>query len=86
MWSIWDKVSDIDGYSADYYFKTFKHLVGEKTIYLKTVDGRVTQIEGKSILAHHYGIDPNLPDDQFIAEYDRILTESAEEIIEESDH
>jgi hypothetical protein len=79
MWSIWDKQSDIDGYSADYYFKTFKHLVGEETIYLKTVNGRVTQVEGKGVLASVCGIDPALPDDEFIEEYERILTEPTEE-------
>lgn len=73
MWSIWDKTTEIDGYPAEYYFKTFKHLVREETIYIKTVDGKVTQIEGKSILANNYGIDPALPDDEFIAEYERII-------------
>ena len=85
MWSIWDKTSGINGYSADYYFKTFKHLIGEEVIYLKTVNGRVTQIEGKSILANHYGIDHTLPDDEFIAEYERILATPPEEEIPEGD-
>jgi hypothetical protein len=79
MWSVWDKTSDIDGYSAEYYFKTFNHLKNEETIYLKTVDGVVTNIEGKNILASMFGIDPTLPDDAFIAEYERILAEPVEE-------
>ena len=75
MWTILDKTSDIDGYPAEYYFKTFNHLVGEETIYIKTVNGRVTQIEGKSILAKHYGIDPTLPDEAFIAAYEAMMAE-----------
>lgn len=73
MWTIWDKISDINGKSADHVFTTFSHLKGEETIYIKTVNGRVTQVEGKSILANNYGIDPALPDDEFIAEYERII-------------
>ena len=85
MWSVWDKTSDIDGYSAEYYFKTFNHLVREETIFLKTVNGRVIQIEGKGVLAAVYGIDPTLPDNDFIAEYERIIAEpTVEEIIEEN--
>lgn len=78
MWSIWDKTSDIDGYPAEYYFKTFNHLANEETIYIKTVNGRVTQVEGKSVLAKVYGIDPTLPDEEFIAEYERVTAEPAE--------
>lgn len=73
MWSVWDKKSDINGKSADHVFTTFSHLKGEETIYLKTVNGRVTNVEGKSILANNYGIDPALPDEEFIAEYERII-------------
>ena len=78
MWSIWDKKSDINGKSADHVFTSF-------TIYIKTVNGRVTQVEGKSILANNYNIDPALPDDEFIAEYERILAMPPEEIPEEDD-
>ena len=73
MWSIWDQKSDINGKSADHVLATFKHLANEETIYIKTVNGRVTQVEGKSILANNYNIDPALPDDEFIAEYERII-------------
>ena len=73
MWSIWDKKSDINGKSADHVFTSFNHLKGEETIYIKTVNGRVTQVEGKSILANNYNIDPTLPDDEFIAEYERVI-------------
>lgn len=73
MWSIWDKQSDINGCSAESVLESFKHLANEETIYIKTVDGTVAQIEGKSVLASVYGIDPTLPDDEFIAEYEEII-------------
>lgn len=85
MWSIWDKKTDMNGFSASSWFESFPHLRNEKTIYINTVDGRVTRIEGKSILANHYGIDYNLPDDEFIAEYERILAAPPEEIPEEEE-
>jgi hypothetical protein len=78
MWSIWDKQSEINGSSAEHVFKTFNHLANEETVYIKTVDGRVTNVEGKGVLASVYGIDPTLPDDEFIAEYERVTAEPAE--------
>ncbi len=83
MWSIWDKKTDINGVPAERVLTVnFKHLANEETIYIKTVDDTVVQIEGKSILADHYGIDPALPDEEFIAEYERILAEPVEEVTE----
>lgn len=78
MWSIWDKQSDINGFSAEWFLNRHKHLANEDTIYIKTVDGAVAQIEGKGVLASVYGIDPTLPDDEFIAEYERVTSEPAE--------
>lgn len=78
MWSIWDKQSDINGCSAERYFSRHQFLQREETIYIKTVNGRVTQIEGKGVLASVYGIDPALPDDEFIAEYERVTAEPTE--------
>ena len=75
MWSIWDKTTEINGYPAEYYFKIFPHLVGEETIFIYAANGRVTSIEGKNVLANHYGIDPALPDDEFIAAYEAITAE-----------
>lgn len=75
MWSIWDQKSDINGKSADHVFTSFNHLKGEETIYIKTVNGRVTNVEGKSILANNYGIDPALPNEEFIAAYESMLAE-----------
>lgn len=79
MWRVWDKTSDIDGFSAEWYLNRFKHLQNEETIFLKTENGTVTQIAGKSILASAYGIDPTLPNDEFIAEYERVIAEPTEE-------
>ena len=78
MWSVWDKQTDINGFSAEWFLDRNKFLQNEETIFIKTVNGRVTQVEGKSILASVYGIDPNLPNDEFIAEYERIIAEPAE--------
>lgn len=75
MWSIWDKKSPINGKPAAHVFATFNHLEGEETIFLKTVNGHVTNVEGKSILAYNYDLDPTLPDDEFIAEYEAMIAE-----------
>ena len=83
MWSIWDKQSEINGFSAEWFLNRHKHLKNEGTIYIKTVGGRVTQVEGKGILASVYGIDPTLANDEFIAEYERVLAEPADEATED---
>lgn len=79
MWSIWDKQSDINGYSAEWFFDNHRFLANEETIYLKTVNGRVTQVEGKNILASVYGIDPALDDEAFIAAYEQAIAEPIKE-------
>ena len=75
MWSIWDKTAEINGYPAEYYFKIFPHLVGEETIFIYAANGRVTQVEGKGVLASVYGIDHTLPDDEFIAAYEAMMAD-----------
>ena len=75
MWSVWDKISDINGFSASDFLARNKHLQKQETIYIKTVDGRVTQVEGKNVLASVYGIDPTLPDKAFIAAYEAMTAE-----------
>jgi hypothetical protein len=79
MWNVWDKKTEINGFSAEAFLARNKHLQSEETIFIKTVNGRVTQTEGKNILASVYGIDASLPDMDFIAEYERLLSEPAEE-------
>jgi hypothetical protein len=83
MWTVWDKKSDIDGFTAEFILERNKHLVNEDVIYLKSVNGVVVEIEGKNILASVYGIDATLPDMEFIAEYERVLSEPSEEPSEE---
>ena len=78
MWTIWNKKSDINGFSADWFLNRHKDLQNEETIFLKWVDGRVVEVEGKNILASVYGIDATLPDMEFIAEYERVLAEPVE--------
>ena len=88
MRSVWDKKTAINGQSAERFLGRNKFLQKEETIYINTVDGRVTNVEGKSILAKVYGIDPALPDDEFLARYEWILEhpeEIPEEIPEEED-
>lgn len=87
MWSIWDKQTEINGFSAEWFLNRHKFLVGEETIYIKTVNGRVTQVEGKSILSDNLGIDPALPDAEFIAAYEAIMAAEPEpEIVEETNN
>lgn len=73
MWIVWDKKSEINGFSAEWFFNRHKHLQNQETVFVKTVNGRVTQAEGKNILSMVYGIDPTLPNDEFIAAYEAIL-------------
>jgi hypothetical protein len=73
MWTVWDKKSDINGFSAEWYLNRHRHLKSEETIFIKTVNGRITHVNGKSILANIYGIDPTLPNEEFIAAYEAIL-------------
>jgi hypothetical protein len=73
MWTVWNKKDEINGFSADFILERNKHLANEETIFLKSVNGRVTQIEGKMILASVYGIDDTLSNDEFIAEYERTI-------------
>jgi hypothetical protein len=78
MWTVWNKTDEINGFSAEFIFGRNKHLQNEETIFLKSINGRVVEIEGKGILAHVYGINADLPNEEFIAEYERILAEPIE--------
>jgi hypothetical protein len=78
MWTIWNKKDEINGFSAEFMLERNKHLANEDVIYIKTINGSVVEIEGKNILAHHFGIDPTLDNEAFIAEYERMLAEPAE--------
>ena len=86
MWSVWDQKSEINDFSVENFIARHKHLQNEEIIFIKTMDGEVSQVEGKNTLASVYGIDKTLPNDEFIAEYERILVEpiEAEEVTDES--
>ena len=83
MWSVWDKKTKINGLSAVGFLARNKHLQNDETIFIKTVNGKVTRVEGKNILAMNCGIDPTLDNEAFIAEYERIINTPAEEVTEE---
>ena len=84
MWSVWDKKTPMNGFTAESWFESFPHLKEEETVFAKIQGNRTVQIEGKNILATVYGIDPTLTNDEFIAEYERILAEPpVEETVEE---
>ena len=61
MWTVWNKKDKINGFSAEFVLERNSHLQNEEIIFIKIINGRVIQIEGKSILANLYGIDPTLP-------------------------
>lgn len=73
MWYVWDKITDINGFSATDILARNKHLQNEETIYVKEVNGRAIEIEGKSILASVYGIDGRLSDVDFIDAYETAI-------------
>ena len=81
MWEIWDKKTPINGMSAERYLERNPDQANEETIFIKYVNGRAVQVEGKGILASVYGIDPTLDNDAFIAEYEKAIAveETAEE-------
>lgn len=78
MWLVWDRQSEINGFSVERFIAKHRHLQNEATIFVKTINGRVSQVESKGILAGVYGIDKTLPNDAFIAEYERIISEPVE--------
>jgi hypothetical protein len=85
MWSIWNKTSEINGFSAEYFLGRNKHLQNEDVIYIKTVNDRVTEVQGKRTLSTVYGIDYNLSDDDFIAAYVETITPSEPDGISDSE-
>lgn len=79
MWIVWDKKSDINGLPADRFLSRHKCLANQEIIYLLIIAGRVARVEGKSILARVYNLDPALPDDEFLAAYEAKLAELEEQ-------
>lgn len=80
MWSVWDKQSDINGFSAEAFLARNPHLKNNDVIYIKTVNGKVTQVEGKHVLAMVYEIDETLGNEEFVVEYERVISMPPEEV------
>lgn len=78
MWTVWDKKTKINGFSAEYVLSRNPHLSGEDTIFIKTIGNRVCEIQGKCILADAYGVDASLPDDEFIVAFEAARASAAE--------
>lgn len=73
MWNIWNKQTDINGISAESFLTRHPHLKNDAIVYIKIVDDKITQVEGKHTLAIVYGIDETLDNDRFITEYERMI-------------
>lgn len=73
MWEIWNKQTPINGVSAERCLQNFNHLANEETIFIKYVNGRAVQVEGKNVLSSVYGIDTTLDNQAFIEEYERVI-------------
>lgn len=80
MWSVWNKETEINGFSAEEFLGHFPHLKNSEVIYVKTINDKVVQVEGKEILARVYSIDETLDDEAFIEEYQRIISTPVEEL------
>jgi hypothetical protein len=79
-YQLWDKVSPINNVNATHFLSNepFKSETGNIILIYGSND-RVSNIECKSILASHYGIDVNLPLDEFMTAYFSKLEEQVEE-------
>ena len=75
MWKVWDKKSDINGCSAEWVLGRHKHLLKQEIVFIKIVNGHVTNVVGKNDIAIVYGLNPTLPDEEFIAAYEAKLAE-----------
>ena len=68
-YKIWDRVEKINGVEPDHFLKSEPFRSEKGDIILVMVNGRVTEVQCKSILAGVYDIDINLDLDAFMAEY-----------------
>lgn len=78
-YKLWDKGSPINNVEASYFLskEPFKSETGD-IILIYGDNERVSNIECKSILASVYGIDVNLPLDEFMTAYFSKLEEQNE--------
>lgn len=74
-YSLWNRIDTINGIEASYFLeqKPFKDYEGD-IILIYSDSGKVSQVECKDILASVYGIDKTLSLDEFMAQYETILT------------
>lgn len=74
-YSLWNRIDTINGIEASYFLeqKPFKDYEGD-IILIYADNGKVSQIECKDILASVYGIDKTLSLDEFMTQYETILT------------
>ena len=79
-YSLWNRIDTINGIEASYFLeqKPFKDYEGD-IILIYADNGKVSQVECKDILASVYGIDKTLSLDEFMLEYETILTTPIEE-------
>ena len=70
QYSIWNTIDAINGVAASHFLgqAPFNQYNGD-IILIYGEDGTVSNVECKEILAMVYGIDVNLPIDEFMAEY-----------------
>lgn len=80
---LWDRVSPINNVEASYFLskEPFKSET-ESIILIYGANERVSNVECKSILASVYGIDENLPLDEFMTTYFSKLEETVVEEVE----
>ena len=78
-YKLWDKVSPINNVEASYFLskEPFKSETGD-IILIYGTNEKVSNIECKSVLASVYGIDVNLPLDEFMTVYFSKLEEQNE--------
>ena len=74
MWEVWDKTSNINNLSASEVLDRYIHLKNEDVIFIKKVEDKICEIQGKSILSKLYKIDASLDNEVFIDKYIEITS------------
>lgn len=74
-YKLWDRVEKINGAEPSHFLNSEPFRSEKGDIILVMVNGRVTEVQCKSILASIYNIDINLDLDAFMTEYFNKLEE-----------
>lgn len=79
-YAIWNKQTPINGVSAQHFLSKppFKGYNGDIILIYNEDKSRVTNVEGKDILAKVYGIDSSLSLDEFMSAYFTKINQSAD--------